>query len=51
MIVVPKEVEEKYSEKTKEFHKMQLSRLKATSCYGNQSREEGRRTGYSFIHV
>lgn len=49
MIVVPKEVEEKYSEKTKEFRKMQLSILKVTSYYGNQSREEGRRTGKNAI--
>lgn len=49
MIVVPKEVEEGYSERTKECHKMQLSGLRATSYYGNQSREEGRKTGKNAI--
>lgn len=45
MIVIPKKVEEEYSEKSKDFHKMQNKGLNTTSYYGNQSREEGRRTG------
>lgn len=49
MIVVPKEVEDGYSERTKTFHTMQMSGLKTASYYGSQSREEGRKTGKSAI--
>lgn len=49
MIVVPKEVEDGYSERTKAFHTMQMSGLNTSSFYGNQSREEGRKTGKSAI--
>ena len=45
MIVIPKEVEDEYTEKSKDFRKMQNRGLNTTSYYGHQSREEGRRTG------
>lgn len=45
MIVIPKKVEDKYTEKSKNFHRMQNKGLNTTSYYGDQSREEGRRAG------
>lgn len=45
MIVIPKKVEDEYSEKTKDFRKMKNKGLNTSSYYGSQSREEGKRTG------
>ncbi len=49
MIVIPEKVETSYSEKSKDFRKMQNKGLNTTSYYGNQSREEGRITGKNTI--
>lgn len=48
MIIVPKEVKEKFTERTSGCKTIK-SRLKTESYYGNQSREEGRRTGRDTI--
>lgn len=49
MIVVPKQVEEKYTERSQGFKTLRHKSLNTASYYGYQSREEGRRTGRNTI--
>ena len=49
MIVVPKEVEENYTERSKDFRTMRNNGLNVSSYYGGQSRAEGRRTGRNTV--
>lgn len=48
MIVIPREVEEKYNKKAAGFRRMTYS-LNTSSWYANQSREEGKRIGRNTV--
>lgn len=49
MIVIPKQVEEKYIERSQGFRTVRHKRLNTASYYGNQSIEEGRIVGKNTI--